>query len=221
MSSCCASCPGQPADRVPAELRAADGRRPCGPAAQLRRLPGTPDRHTRRQTVGSTATRLAHFGRHLAATDLGLGSLADLDRRRHIETYLSAVAEATSSLQRQAGISIRTPGPRARGQRAAERHHRVGLTRGATAAPGVLLRHPQASPPAAALPGRCPTHGPANRSSSCSSTTAGACRRRRCGPSSPAPRRPPGGSAALKVTTTPRAEPICVFAALGPRGSRP
>jgi integrase len=61
--------------------------------AYLERLTAT---HAR-QTVGSTATRLAHFGRHLAATDPGLGSLADLDRRRHIETYLTSVAEASSS----------------------------------------------------------------------------------------------------------------------------
>ena len=61
--------------------------------AYLERLTAT---HAR-QTVGSTATRLAHFGRHLAATDPGLGSLAGLDRRRHIETYLTAVAEASSS----------------------------------------------------------------------------------------------------------------------------
>lgn len=48
-------------------------------------------------TVTGTATRLAHFGRHLASVDPGLATLADLDRRRHIETYLTAVAEARSS----------------------------------------------------------------------------------------------------------------------------
>ena len=50
-----------------------------------------------RGTVTSTATRLAHFGRHLHAVDPTLASIAMLDRRRHIETYLSAVAEARSS----------------------------------------------------------------------------------------------------------------------------
>jgi len=50
-----------------------------------------------RQTVTGTATRLAHFGHHLAAVDPGITSLAQLERRRHIETYLTAVAEARSS----------------------------------------------------------------------------------------------------------------------------
>jgi integrase len=49
------------------------------------------------QTVTGTATRLAHFGRHLARIDPDLTSLADLDRRRHVETYLTAVANAVSS----------------------------------------------------------------------------------------------------------------------------
>jgi integrase len=50
-----------------------------------------------RQTVTGTATRLAHFGRHLAAVDPGITSLAQLDRQRHIETYLTSVADARSS----------------------------------------------------------------------------------------------------------------------------
>ncbi|TDE60276.1 integrase [Nonomuraea mesophila] len=45
-------------------------------------------------TMDGIAIRLAHFGRHLAAIDPGLGSLAGLDRQRHIETYLAAVATA-------------------------------------------------------------------------------------------------------------------------------
>ncbi|MFC5823237.1 tyrosine-type recombinase/integrase [Nonomuraea insulae] len=45
-------------------------------------------------TRDGIAIRLAHFGRHLAAIDSGLSSLADLDRQRHIETYLAAVATA-------------------------------------------------------------------------------------------------------------------------------
>jgi integrase len=49
------------------------------------------------RTIGGIATRLAHFGRHLAAVDPTLASLASLDRRRHIEPYFSATAEALSS----------------------------------------------------------------------------------------------------------------------------
>lgn len=59
--------------------------------AYLERLTAT---HAR-GTIGGIATRLGHFARHLATVDPGLGSLAELDRQRHIETYLSAVAAAT------------------------------------------------------------------------------------------------------------------------------
>jgi integrase len=61
--------------------------------AYLDRLTAT---HSR-GTVTGTATRLAHFGRHLAAIDPGIASLAALDRKQHIETYLTAVARARSS----------------------------------------------------------------------------------------------------------------------------
>jgi len=61
--------------------------------AYLDRLTAT---HTR-GTVTGTATRLNHFAAHLAAIDPALPSLAELDRRRHIETYLTATAEATNS----------------------------------------------------------------------------------------------------------------------------
>jgi hypothetical protein len=64
-----------------------------GFVAYLDRLTAT---HAR-QTITGTATRLAHFGRHLAAIDPDITSLARLDRRRHIETYLTAVAGARSS----------------------------------------------------------------------------------------------------------------------------
>ena len=37
------------------------------------------------------ATRLAHFGRFLATIDPELGSLGELDRRRHIEPYLNSL----------------------------------------------------------------------------------------------------------------------------------
>ncbi|MBV9328010.1 MAG: site-specific integrase [Chloroflexi bacterium] len=47
--------------------------------------------HTR-STVSHMATRLAHFGRLIARLDPDLTSLADLDRRRHIEPFLHDVA---------------------------------------------------------------------------------------------------------------------------------
>lgn len=47
-------------------------------------------------TMDGIAIRLAHFGRHLAATDPDLDSLAGLDRERHVETYLAATAAATA-----------------------------------------------------------------------------------------------------------------------------
>ena len=61
--------------------------------AYLDRLTAT---HSR-GTVTGTATRLNHFAAHLAAVDPALASLAELDRRRHIETYLTATAAATNS----------------------------------------------------------------------------------------------------------------------------
>jgi integrase len=50
-----------------------------------------------RGTVTSTASRLNHFAAHLARVDPGLISLASLDRRRHIETFLTATATGRSS----------------------------------------------------------------------------------------------------------------------------
>jgi integrase len=49
-----------------------------------------------RSTVSGTASELAHFGRFLTSIDPELGSFAGLDRRRHIEPYLSAVAAAVN-----------------------------------------------------------------------------------------------------------------------------
>ncbi len=49
------------------------------------------------KTVSSLATRLTHFGLFLTQADPGLVSLAGLDRRRHIEPYLSAQADALNS----------------------------------------------------------------------------------------------------------------------------
>ncbi len=45
-----------------------------------------------RSTVSHLASRLAHFGRFLASNDPDLASLGQLDRQRHIEPYLAAVA---------------------------------------------------------------------------------------------------------------------------------
>jgi integrase len=49
------------------------------------------------RTVSSLATRLTHFGQFLTQADPGLVSLAGLDRRRHIEPYLSAQVDAPNS----------------------------------------------------------------------------------------------------------------------------
>jgi site-specific recombinase XerD len=49
-----------------------------------------------RSTVSGTASELAHFGRFLANVDPALDTVAGLDRRRHIEPYLSAVAAAVN-----------------------------------------------------------------------------------------------------------------------------
>lgn len=45
-------------------------------------------------SVSGTASELAHFGRFLAANHPELATFAKLDRQRHIEPYLSAVAAA-------------------------------------------------------------------------------------------------------------------------------
>jgi integrase len=47
-----------------------------------------------RSTVRGMASRLAHFGRALAAIDPAVASLANLDRQRHIEPWLHQVAQA-------------------------------------------------------------------------------------------------------------------------------
>jgi len=49
-----------------------------------------------RSTVSGIASELAHFGRFLAASHPDLSSFAQLDRRRHIEPYLSEVAAAVN-----------------------------------------------------------------------------------------------------------------------------
>ncbi|MGO9781588.1 MAG: tyrosine-type recombinase/integrase [Streptosporangiaceae bacterium] len=49
------------------------------------------------KTVSGIATRLKHFGVFLAQADPALDSIASLDRRRHIEPYLTSLTEAVSS----------------------------------------------------------------------------------------------------------------------------
>lgn len=48
------------------------------------------------KTVTGMATRLKHFGVFLAAVDPDLGSIASVDRRRHIEPYLTSLLDAVS-----------------------------------------------------------------------------------------------------------------------------
>ncbi len=50
------------------------------------------------KTVSSLATRLAHFGRYLAAADPSLTSLNQLDRRQHIEPFITSLTTATNSV---------------------------------------------------------------------------------------------------------------------------
>lgn len=48
------------------------------------------------KTVSAMATRLKHFGLFLTDLDPDLASVGDLDRRRHIEPYLSSLLEVVS-----------------------------------------------------------------------------------------------------------------------------
>jgi len=50
----------------------------------------------RPKTVSSLATRLSHFGRFLGEVDPDLTSLSGLDRRRHIEPFITSLLDATS-----------------------------------------------------------------------------------------------------------------------------
>ncbi len=52
----------------------------------------------RPKTVSSLATRLSHFGRFLGEIDPDLTTLADLDRRRHIEPFITSLLDATSMI---------------------------------------------------------------------------------------------------------------------------
>lgn len=48
------------------------------------------------KTVSAIATRLTHFGVFLADVDPGLRSIAALERRRHIEPYLTSLVDAVN-----------------------------------------------------------------------------------------------------------------------------
>jgi integrase len=62
------------------------------------------------KTVSSLASRLMHFGRFLTQADPGLDTLAGLGRQRHIEPYLTSVADATNSKK----DAVITPGEQQR-----------------------------------------------------------------------------------------------------------
>jgi integrase len=82
--------------RVPFEQRMAAVAEPLRDAfvAYLHRKSAT----CKPKTVSSIATRLAGFGRFLAEADPNLGSLAELDRRHHIEPFLTWLTSATNSV---------------------------------------------------------------------------------------------------------------------------
>ena len=52
----------------------------------------------RPKTVSSLATRMAHFGRFLSRVDPDLSSLASLDRRRHIEPFLTSLRSTLNTV---------------------------------------------------------------------------------------------------------------------------
>ena len=82
--------------QVPLEQRMAEVAEPLRGAfvAYLHRKSAT----CKTKTVSSLATRLAGFGQFLAQFDPELESLAQLDRRRHIEPFLTSLTGATNSV---------------------------------------------------------------------------------------------------------------------------
>ena len=80
---------------VPFAERLAEVRRPIRETlvAYLERKRAT----CQAKTVSGVATRLKHFGVFLARVDPSLDSVAHLDRRRHIEPYLTSLVEAVNS----------------------------------------------------------------------------------------------------------------------------
>ena len=85
--------------QVPLEQRMAEVAEPLRGAfvAYLHRKGAT----CKTKTVSSLATRLAGFGQFLAQADPELESLAQLDRRRHIEPFLTSLTDATNSVTGQ------------------------------------------------------------------------------------------------------------------------
>ena len=81
------------------EDRMADVAEPLREAfvAYLRRKSAT----CRPKTVSSLATRMMHFGRFLTTVDPGLSSLAGLDRRRHIEPFLTSLTIVVNTVTGQ------------------------------------------------------------------------------------------------------------------------
>lgn len=81
------------------EDRMADVAEPLREAfvAYLRRKSAT----CRPKTVSSLATRMMHFGRFLTTVDPGLSSLAGLDRRRHIEPFLTSLTTVVNTVTGQ------------------------------------------------------------------------------------------------------------------------
>jgi hypothetical protein len=63
------------------------------------------------KTVSCLASRLTDFGRFLSVIDPSLTSLADLDRRHHIEPYLTALVHARNS-KKDGEISVAELGRR-------------------------------------------------------------------------------------------------------------
>jgi hypothetical protein len=60
------------------------------------RLPGRKRATCQPKTGSAIATRLTHFGVFLADVDPGLRSIAALERRRHIEPYLTSLVDAVN-----------------------------------------------------------------------------------------------------------------------------
>ena len=90
--------PPRPASRRGA-VRAADGR--GRRAAARRRSSPTWNARAHLQTqdrVAAWPPGWPHFGRFLAETDPDLASLAELDRRRHIEPFLTSLTSAISTI---------------------------------------------------------------------------------------------------------------------------
>ena len=96
-----------------------------------RRLSRATAAHAGPATVHGRATALGYFGGHLAKVDPALTSVADLDRRRHIETYLTAVAARQALRTGEPIVDRGAPRPRYCAVALfSQRHGRVGLAGG-------------------------------------------------------------------------------------------